>query len=177
VERLQSGLPPGQILLVSATAVDKRSVVYKAFDSLGEVHEYTVPDKAYQVEEQARTRAVAALKAAGITANAEAFDLFLDRVGTDARQIGCEVDKLAIFLGDRRAATEEDVRKITSASRGALAWDLADAVAGRQLPRALEVLRQLLFQKEAPVALIALIENRLRDLSVYRKPWTKAGCG
>ena len=62
-----------------------------------------------------------------------------------------------------------DVQDIVSPSREAITWDLADAVGSRDLPGTLKVLRQLLFQGENEVGLIISLENRVRDLLMYRE--------
>jgi DNA polymerase III delta subunit len=50
-----------------------------------------------------------------------------------------------------------------------ISWDLADAVGNRDLAGTLKVLRQLLFQGENEVGLIISLENRFRDLLMYRE--------
>ena len=46
-------------------------------------------------------------------------------------------NELAAYIGGRGAVQLNDVEAITSSSRGALAWDLADAFGKRDLPQAL----------------------------------------
>jgi len=46
---------------------------------------------------------------------------------------------------------------------------LADAFGKRDLVRALKITRRLLFQRESPIALIAMLESRIRDLMLIRE--------
>jgi DNA polymerase III delta subunit len=62
----------------------------------------------------------------------------------------------------------DDVEAVVSTSREAAGWDLADAYGKRDLKQCLELLEQLLFQKVAPIALVIALENRIRDLLLYR---------
>ena len=98
-----------------------------------------------------------------------ALEFFLDRVGFDSRQIVNELEKLLSYTGGRKKITAADVKAITSSSRSALAWDLADAVGNQDLKEATAVLRQLLFQKEEPIGLMVLLEARVRELLLYRQ--------
>ena len=173
-ELIDKKLPPGHSFVITAPKVDKRSSFYKACAEIGEVREFTMPEKTAAAEKQARERAQEEFRAAEVTLGEEALELFLQRVGTDSRQIVNEVAKLTAYLGDRRQARPEDIRMIVSASRNVLAWDLADAFGQRDLAAALKHVRQLLFQKESPVRLIITIEGRLRDLLLYREALDKA---
>ena len=179
VEEIKSGLSSGHTFVLTSPKVDGRSSLAKVCGRMGEAHELSIPDKGYLAEKMAVKTLGENLQKMGLDMPQEARDVFLAKVGTDTRQLINELDKLCAYLGDRRRAELEDVEAITSSSRGALAWDLADAFGKRQLPQALVVLRRLLFRKESPVGLIMAIESRIRDLMVYREAldqgWLRAG--
>lgn len=170
---IKEGLPEGQILIVSAVKADKRYAFYKACKSAGEVHEFAIPDKAYLAERQAMEVLGGVLEQAGVQMSRDVKAAFLEKVGVDTRRIVSEIEKLAVYLGDRKRAEATDLEAVTSASRESLAWDLADAFGKRQLSRCLRILRQLLFQKESPIGLIIGLEGRIRDLIVYREALDK----
>jgi DNA polymerase III subunit delta len=169
VKLIKSGLPQGQILVISASKVDGRSAFFKACQSAGNVTKFELPDKSYQLEQQARGTAGDAFRKIGLNIGPDALEDFLDKTGTDTRQIVQEVEKLSVYLGDRKNVQVADVHAIVSPSREAISWDLADAVGNRDLAGTLKVLRQLLFQGENEVALIISLENRFRDLLLYRE--------
>lgn len=184
---IKKGLPPGQTLVISALKVDGRSAFFKACQGGGAVTKFEVPAQGYKVEQQARDRAMQALREHGLAVREGVLEELLGRTGTDTRQIVQEVGKLAVYMGKRREVTVADIRDIVSHAREALAWDLADAVGNRDLEAALKVLRQLAFQGENVVAIIAGLENRIKDLLLYREcmerrwltldgtpPWMKA---
>ena len=166
---LKAGLPAGHSLLVSASAVDKRSAFYNVFKKTGEVHEFAVSDKAYLVDRDARAFAGACLKREGVRMGAGALDAFVEAVGTDSRTIAAEASKLALYVGESGTASREDVATVTSTAREAMGWDLADAVGQRDLPRALSVVRRLLAQRAAPVALSGMVARRVDDLLLLRE--------
>lgn len=169
VKLVKAGLPQGQILVVSALKVDGRSAFFKACQSVGNVMKFELPDKSYQLEQQARGTAGAAFRKIGLNIGPDALEDFLDKTGTDSRQIVQEVEKLSVYLGDRKSVQVADVQAIVSSSREAISWDLADAVGNRDLAGTLKVLRQLFFQGENEVGLIISLENRFRDLLMYRE--------
>ncbi len=166
---ITAGLSPGQILLVSAAKVFKASAFFKACRAVGEVLEFDLPDKLNKLEQLALARAVEAFQKAGLRVDQAVLEEFLDRVGTDTRQMLQEVEKLHVYLGERREVESEDVRTVVSVSRAAIAWDLADALSPRNLTAALKLLKQLLFQGENPVGLMFGLENRVRELLFYRE--------
>jgi len=166
---IQDGLSPGVVLVVSSPKVDKRFAFYKACKSKGAVEEHSVAEKAYLAEREAATRLRGMLKKAGLRMDPGTQEAFLARVGTDTRQMVNEVRKLAVFVGDAGEVSREQMEVLTCRSREAAAWDLADAFGTRNLPDALQLVRQLLFQKENPIRLIMGIQGRIRDLMIYRE--------
>lgn len=166
---LKAGLPPGHALLVTSAAVDKRSSFYKTCAALGEVEELSVSEKAYLAEREARAFVKECLDREGLTMPGDALEAFLVRVGTSSREIVNEVVKLAVYVGEAGTATREDVLAVTATSREVLGWDLADAIGDRDLPRALDVAKQLLFQRVHPLMLIGGIQSRIAELMLYRE--------
>ncbi len=176
---IKAGLPSGQALVISVQKIDKRSALFKACQASGELHEFAVPEKSHEIEASARACAVQALAEAGVSAGRDALELFLQRVGPDTRQIVQEAAKLAVYVGGRKDVRAEDVEAIVSPTREFAGWDLADAVGLRDLPRALHLLRQLVFQGESAVGLLILLESRFRDIVMLRecldRKWLRYG--
>ena len=178
---LGSGSGGGNVLLITTPKVDKRSAFFRVCQERGDVQECWLPEKAYQAKDAVRLRVREELAQRGLTAADELVQGLVHRVGEDPRQIVTEVEKIALYLGDRKEVRPQDLAAIVSASREAMTWDLADAVGHRNLPAALGLLRQLLFQRESPVRLIAAVGDRMRDLTFYRTAvdlgWVKVGHG
>ncbi|MCZ7590687.1 MAG: DNA polymerase III subunit delta [Kiritimatiellae bacterium] len=186
-EIIKGGLLDGQRLVISASKVDRRSAFYKACQANGEVIEFGVPEKSYEQEKYAAEIVNTLLRGAGLKATRGAIDDIVGKVGGQSRLIHQEVEKLRNYVGDRKEITEEDTRLIVSASREAAGWDLADALGERNIAKALDTLRQLLSQNEKAFVLIMGLQNRVRELTVFRAcldqrwlqlqgqaPWQKA---
>jgi len=172
-EMIKAGLPDGTTLVVTAPAADKRYAFFKACKAAGKITEFAVSDKAYVNEKEAGQRLRGLAGKAGLRMDDDVRTAFLAKVGTETRAIVNELEKLAVYVGEGGGVTLADVESVTSAAREAITWDLADAVGNRNLRRALALLRQLLFQRENPISLIAGLESRVRDLIVYREALDK----
>jgi DNA polymerase-3 subunit delta len=79
-----------------------------------------------------------------------------------------EAEKLILYIGNRKEIATEDVKAITSSSAEAIAWDFTDALGERRLDEALRILRQLIFQGEAPLRIMFAIESLYQNLTQYR---------
>lgn len=165
---LKKGISEDHLLVVTAPKIDKRYAFYKACASMGEVVEFNAPDRAHVSDAHAREFAAGEFRKSGARIDEKALALFLEKTGTDTRQIVTEIEKLLLYTAGK-PVLESDVEEITSSTRGVPAWDLADAAGNRDLRRALKVLRRLLFQKESPVRLIIGLESRFKDLVLYRE--------
>jgi DNA polymerase-3 subunit delta len=166
---IKAGLPEGAVLVISAGSLDKRSAFYKACEKAGTVAEFAFPEKEWEAKRYMEGALDALLKEEGLSMPGDARAAFIEKTGNDARQAAGELQKLAIYLGARKKVTREDVELLTVTSREAMTWSLADAVGTQDITRALALVRQLLFQKEAPTVLVGIIESRLRDLMVFRE--------
>jgi len=175
----KGGLAPEQMLVITAVAADQRFAFFKACKAVGTLREFALPKKDFEIAKYARAAAAQAFRAAGLQAEDEVLEAFADKVGPDLRQIANETEKLSIAVGGRGRVTAERVETLTCSSRDIPAWDLADAVGEGDAGKAIKVLRRLLFQRRNPIGLVIGLENRARDLLLYREAidhgWLKAG--
>ena len=168
-EVLKKELPGGNILLVSSQKTDKRYAFYKTFKRKGEIFEFEMPEKDYQAQKYAAETIKPILASLGIEMSNRAETLFVDKVGFDTRSLANEAEKLSIYLGNNRKAGEDDVRTITSVSRNASMWDVGDAFGERDLRKALQSLRRLIYQKENLVGLVIQLARRVREITLVRE--------
>jgi DNA polymerase-3 subunit delta len=141
--------------LLSATEVDKRRTFYK---SLGKRAELQVFDRLDSTrsgwEEEAietvRTRA----KKRKLQFDDDALDLFVLLTGGDTRQIDNELEKIDIYLGDNRNVDVDVVRELVPLSRAGVIFELGNALAERDLERALRLVRRLLDQGETAIGIL-----------------------
>jgi DNA polymerase-3 subunit delta len=178
---IKKGLPDSQNLIISAPGVDRRSAFYKICEAAGAVEAYDLPEQDYKKKPMIRERAQALFAQAKCRIAPGALDLFLEKTGTDTRQLVMEAEKLMLYIGDRKEIAVEDVQAITSSSADAITWDFTDAMGERKLSDALKILRQLIFQGEQPIGIMFAIENLYQNLMQYRAyidhGWLKISSG
>ncbi len=175
---LESGLPQSTSFLLSAVAPDKRRSFYKGLGKLAKVDVFDKVDASKSGwEEEASSLTVSQAQKRGLQLGGEALELFTLSTGGDRRVVENELDKIDLYLGaGRRTVGVEEVRKLVSLSRAGIVFELGNALAARDLNRALALLDQLLFQGESAigiliVAIIPTVRNLLvvRDLMIRHK--------
>jgi DNA polymerase III delta subunit len=167
-EELKRGLMPGVRLVISAASVDKRTAFYKTIQKAGRVESFDLPEKDYNWDKHANDVLRGMLEDAGLRARADVVSLMVERAGNQPRQLDNEVKKLAIYMKTRQEVTADDVLSIVSPARERGFGELSNAFMLRDLSGTLRVLHQLFEQKENAVGLIISLENRVRELLVYK---------
>jgi len=170
-------------LLISAGKVDKRKVFFKTLDKLGTVEAFagwSVDDRdwANQAEGWARK----AIRAREKEISEEALAELISRVGPNARQLDSEVEKLSLYVGDRKEIGMEDVSAICARNKMARAFALGDALGDRDLPRLLRRLDEELWEVKFDsqkseigllYGLIAKVRAMLLLKEMMREGWIK----
>lgn len=158
----------GVKFLLSAPDVDKRRTFYKALTKHAELQVFDKLDASRSGwEEEARDLVQSLGKKRRLQFDEEALDLFVLLTGGDTRVIGNELEKIDLYLGQaERLVRIEQVENLVPLSRAGVIFELSNALAARDLPRALALVRRLLDQGESVigilvVALIPAIRNLL----------------
>ncbi len=170
-ETLSGGVPESTRFLLSAIDVDKRRSFYKGLAKLGKVEVFDKVDASKSGwEEAAGALASERAEACGLRFSGEALELFTLSTGGDRRVMENELEKLDLYLGpERREVTAEQVRELVPLSRAGIVFELGNALAARDLNRALTLLDQLLFQGESAIGilLVAIIPT-VRSLLIVK---------
>jgi DNA polymerase-3 subunit delta len=95
----------------------------------------------------------------------DAARLLVELVGPEAGLLVSEVEKLAVFVGDRRKIRRDDVARMVGAGRIETIWKVLDAATTGRGDLALEDLDGLLASGEPPVKILAGLSVSL--LKVY----------
>jgi DNA polymerase-3 subunit delta len=121
--------------------VDRRKSFFKTLEKIGTVElfaAWSLDDKNWT--EVAEASAMRGFKARGKEMTDEALSELVARVGPNSRQLENEVEKVCLYVGDRRRVTLEDVAAVCTRNKTARAFALGDALGDRNLP---ELLRRL----------------------------------
>jgi len=156
--------------LLSAVGIDKRRAFYKWLQKNAQVAVFDKIDVSKEGWEEEVSVMVAG-RAADLDLRFEkdAMELFVQRVGEETRQIGNELEKLRLFLGDAQVVPEEAVRTMVPASRKGVVWEISRALERRDAVRVISLLDALLAKNESPVGIMrAAIIPTVRNLFMVR---------
>ena len=166
VDLLKAGLPEGVSFLLLTDSVNKTTTFYKTFKSLGEVHAFDEPEKDREAEEDFIPRVEKRLAKKGVAMSRPVFNAFLDRTGYSLRHVEMEIEKLSLYLGDRKTATIEDIHLMVAPIRESKFYEFADVFCSGDLSKTLRMMSRMFAQRESPVGLIISLQNRLREIVV-----------
>jgi DNA polymerase III subunit delta len=168
---LATGLPDGTMFLLSASPVDKRRSFYKTLQKVAKVQVFDALDTSRSGwEEGAADLVRAAGTQHGLSFRGDSAELLAVMAGGDRRQIAAEVEKIDLYLGaERREVREPDVRLLVPMSHVGVIFEVGNALAERNIGRALELLDRLTFHGESEVGiLLAAIIPTVRNLLLAR---------
>lgn len=77
----------------------------------------------------------------GFSIDQKACLLLVDHIGNDLSRIENEIDKLLINLGGRTTITEDDIERYIGVSKEFNVFELQDAIARRDMPKALRIVQ------------------------------------
>ncbi|HYT61716.1 MAG TPA: DNA polymerase III subunit delta [Haliangiales bacterium] len=167
-------------LLISAGKVDKRKTFYKALEKIGTVENHaglSVDDRDWAGQAEAIARRE--FKARGKSISDTAVSELVAGVGPNVRQLNNEVEKVALFAGDRAEIEVGDVTAVVSRNKQARAFALGDALGDRDLPRLLRCLDEELWEmkfdrRKSEIGLLYGLISKVRAM-IFLKEMMRAG--
>jgi DNA polymerase-3 subunit delta len=168
---LSAGMPSGVVFLLSASEIDKRRSFYKSITKVATVEHFDRIDTSrsgWEEEAESLARGLAAER--GLIFQPEAIEVFVRLAGADTRQLRNELEKIDLYLGEKREIDTQSVRNLVARTATGVIWELGNAIAKRQLSAALALLDQLLFQGETAIGILyAAIIPTVRNLLVTKE--------
>lgn len=167
---VEAGLGSDVRFVISTTGIDKRRSAFKRVSKLANIEVFDKPDTS-KAGWEGPVLAVASrrVKELGITFESGALELLVQMAGDDTRQLENEIEKIDLYLGERRRAGLKTVQGLVSMSRAGVLWDLGNAIGKRDLPRALDLLGTLMYQGQNAIGLLlAAIVPRVRSLLLIK---------
>ena len=170
-------------LLISAGKVDKRKIFYKTLDKLGTTEIFTSwsqDDKDWA--DRAQIAAREAVRKREKEISSAALGELVVRAGLNARQLENEIEKLCVFVGERKKIELADVTTICAHSKTAKAFALGDALGDRDLPRLLKRLDEELWETKfdkdkSEIGLLYGLIGKVRAMlllkEMLREGWVK----
>lgn len=165
VEAVRAGMAPKVRLLISAAGLDRRRAFFKALEAVADVKVCDLPvTTGRRGADAAGAMASVAFQTTGKRADPRAVTRLADLCGPDPRQLRVEAEKAALYAGDAPCVTIEHVDEVVTPAREESLWGCCDAVVEGDAVKAVRMLRQLEFQQENPVGLVAALSTHARQL-------------
>jgi len=136
LEELVKNPDPTATLVLVASAVDKRSRVFRTLQKHATVVECGVLETAADAERWVQTR----VAAAGAAIDPAAARLVAQRAGVDVRRLRADVERLLLYALGQKQITVEDVRAVTGPAALQDDWAMTNAIEAGETG---EALRQL----------------------------------
>ncbi|MCX6354474.1 MAG: DNA polymerase III subunit delta [Candidatus Aureabacteria bacterium] len=170
-ERARSLLPLlphpqcGITAVITEENVDRRSVLYKEIARIGFVRKF----EALSETDSSHLRLLYDLvsekiRADRVTITRDTLFSLVQIVGTDIRTILTEIEKCALHSGPGGTIEKSDIDLLVTPRRDAESFQLADAIAAGDLPRALAVMGRILSQGGEPLGIVGSLAQRIRFL-------------
>jgi DNA polymerase-3 subunit delta len=151
------------LAFVANDVVDRRGKLYKALEKVAVVFEARTPPERELVAwitAQAHER--------GRTILPDGAHLLADAVGRDLAALDAALERLCLFVEGPAPIELAHVEQVVPHTRSHSVWELADAVADRNLGAALSHAHELLGQGEPALKILGLIADRVRRLILGR---------
>jgi DNA polymerase-3 subunit delta len=173
----------GVRLLISAGKVDKRKTFFKTLDKIGSVEIYagwSADDKDWANRAEMEARSAIRKRQKDIAEDALAE--LVNRLGPNRRLLDAEIEKLCLFVGNRKQIEAGDVAAVCTRNKMARAFALGDALGDRDLPRLLRRLDEELWElkfdsQKSEIGLLYGLISKVRAMllvkEMLREGWIK----
>lgn len=142
-----------------AEKVDQRLKFFTAFKKNGQLLKF---DPLY--DRQLPGFAAAEAEKRGVYFDAGAAELLAGEVGADLGQLADAVERLTVYLGERRSISVADIETVIASTRQRNVFELSKAIGEGQRENALRILHSMLVARESGVRIVAMLVRHLRQL-------------
>jgi DNA polymerase-3 subunit delta len=147
-------------LVLEGEEVDKRQKWVKRVAKIGQLHECSGPTRPAEVRRWIEAR----MGQRGLRPASGAAAALFDHVGPDLDRLALEIEKLALFAGERGELSADDVAELVGQLRARAVYELCDAIGERRLANALRLVAELSDQGQPALALVGALANHFRRL-------------
>lgn len=170
LKQLSAGLPEGVSMILSAPKIDKRRAFWKFLEKHADVQTHDMIDVSKENwEAEVAELVVEKAGALDLTFAEDALELFVMQAGEATNQIVNELEKLSLYLGERRNVEIEDVRVMVPLSRIGVIFETGKALQSGDAARAIALIdEQLEFGESAVAIMRASIIPTVRSLFMSR---------
>jgi DNA polymerase-3 subunit delta len=176
LEILSDMLKVGDDVLIILTAYDKlvnkNTKVFKLISEKGRVIELKKlwHDPNEGLTGQLQQWAKGECKKRNLNLTDQQLNLIVTRVGSDLRQIANELDKIGIYLNSDTASslTNDRIDELVPANRELVVFNLVDAVAQKNVRRAVSFIHDLISSGASESYIITMLHRQMRQIYAWQ---------
>lgn len=146
---------PSTCLILAADKVDMRKGIFQALKGAAvqfePLYENQIPS---WIKKEAESK--------GKNIAPDAAQYLAEAVGSDLLRLRNELEKVALYTGDRKEITVKDVEAVSTRSKLESVFKLTDAVGSKDAGRAMKVLGDLLDNGENGIKILFMVTRHLR---------------
>ncbi len=147
------------VLVFVEEEVDTKQELYTTLDKLGVVCKFD-----YQKPIQIEKRMQAICKAYQVKIEASTLHYFIECCGTNMQDVINEIRKLIEYAGEGGEIKKEDVDQLTTKKLESVIFDLTDSLGKKDISKALQVLKNLIYTKEPLQKILITLYNHFKKL-------------
>lgn len=147
------------VLVFVEEEVDTKQELYTTLDKLGVVCKFD-----YQKPIQIEKRMQAICKAYQVKIEASTLRYFIECCGTNMQDVINEIRKLIEYAGEGGEIKKEDVDQLTTKKLESVIFDLTDSLGKKDISKALQVLKNLIYTKEPLQKILITLYNHFKKL-------------
>ncbi len=169
-EAVLVGFPPNHFLIILLEGSSGSKKIVKTISQVGAVCNLSVKQEK-KGEQTATLKGLLRnrLSVEGKTIHPQAEALLLDRVGPEPSVLEMEIQKLVLYLGERKQIEPQDVLEMTGGFREEPIYELTAVLGERKPIKAVEMLNQLEEQGYLPLQILGAMANFFRRLLTARE--------
>ena len=170
---LETGIPPGNTLILMAEAADKRKKLFKYLEKNCVVVDLSVDtgaSSAARKDQDGLLKDIVqqSLARFGKKLEPRALPVLLERVGFHPVAVAMESEKLALSVGEAETVTMDDLNAMVGRTREEALYELNEAFGNHDLAASLTICQRLQENGVHPLIVVAGLRNFLRKLLLVR---------
>lgn len=147
------------VLVFVEEEADTKQELYKTIDELGIICKFD-----YQKPIQIEKRMKAICQGYKVAIEDSTLRYFIESCGTNMQDLINEIRKLIEYAGEEGKIEKEDIDKLCIKKLESVIFDLTDSLGKRDIKKALEVLKNLIYAKEPIQKILITLYNHFKKL-------------
>ena len=150
-----------ELVFVEETA--EKNTLYKTIAELGEVKEFSALKLPEAIQNIQKICTAYKVKIDNMTAR-----YFVECVGTNMQDLINEIRKLIEFVGQNGIITKKEIDLLTIKQMDSVIFDLTDNLGKKDIKKAIEVLKNLIYEREPIQKILITLYNHFKKLYIVK---------